>query len=111
MVISCLKFRNLAKVHKVVPRDHQVTLKLTEDQLDNNQKNCQILREDLRLRKIFAKLVPHSFMNEQKAHSITTGENIFQTCHVNPHFLSRIITGNESWIIFSLKFPISKVQF
>jgi hypothetical protein len=110
VAISCLKSRN-TEVHKVVPRDHQVTLKLIKDQLDNNQKkNCQILQEDLGQRKILAKLVPQICMNEQKARSVTTGADVIQTCQINPHFLSCIITGNEFWNILPLKFPISKVQ-
>jgi hypothetical protein len=75
-----------------------MTLKLMEDQLHIKWKNnCQILHEDLGQRKMFAKLVPHSLMNEQLEHSVTTGEDVIQTCQMNPNFVSCIITANESW--------------
>jgi hypothetical protein len=61
----------VVKVHELVARDHQMTLKLMEDQKHINREMLirQILHEDLAKTKIYAKSVPYSVKDEQKERS------------------------------------------
>jgi hypothetical protein len=52
------------EVPQMVARDHQRSLKLIEDQLCSNHKMSSILHEYLEERRVCAKCVPHSFMDE-----------------------------------------------
>jgi hypothetical protein len=61
-----------AKVHKLVERDCQMTLKLMTDQIHINQDMTilQILHEDLAKTKICAKFVPYSVRDRQQEHRV-----------------------------------------
>jgi ribosomal protein S25 len=57
----------IADVRKMVTRDRRFTLRMMSDELNINTETIrQILREDLRKRKICEQFVPHSLTDGQK---------------------------------------------
>jgi hypothetical protein len=57
----------------------------------------QILHEDLRKRKTYAKFVPHRLTDERKQRRLASCQDCIQTCQDNPSFLDCTVTGDESW--------------
>ena len=59
----------------------------------------QILTQDLDMRKVRAKTVPKNLTNEQKANRSDVCLDLLDRLERVPEFFSRIITGDESWIL------------
>jgi hypothetical protein len=69
----------------MVARDHQINIKLMEDELHIDwQMICQTVYKDLGKRKICANFVPYSVMDKQKEHRVKICEHFIQTCQSNP---------------------------
>jgi hypothetical protein len=61
--------------------------------------SCQrILLDELNMRRIAAKFVPHLLNNEQRDHRVQVCTELQQAVRHDPNFLSRVITGDESWV-------------
>jgi histone-lysine N-methyltransferase SETMAR len=89
----------IANVREIVTRDRRLTLRIISDESNINKKTIyQILPEELRKRKICAKVVPHSPKDEQKQRRLTSCQGFIQACQDNPSFLDCIVTGDESWV-------------
>lgn len=56
-----------------------------------------ILHDDLNMRKVCAKFVPHHLTPEQKAQRAHASRNFIEAADMNENFLSNIITGDETW--------------
>ncbi|XP_029646095.1 uncharacterized protein LOC115219930 [Octopus sinensis] len=50
------------------------------------------------IRHIFAKFAPYLLTTEQKEHRIEVCQDFHQCAADDPPFMSRIITGDESWV-------------
>jgi histone-lysine N-methyltransferase SETMAR len=60
---------------------------------------CQeILTENLNMRRIAAKFVPHLLTNDQKQRHVNVCLELQGKANEDTTFISRIITGDESWI-------------
>jgi histone-lysine N-methyltransferase SETMAR len=60
---------------------------------------CQeILIENLNIRHIAAKFVPHLLTNDQKQRHVNLCLEVQEKANKDPTFISRIITRDESWI-------------
>jgi hypothetical protein len=61
--------------------------------------SCQaILTEDLAMRRVAAKSVPWLLSDDQKPRRLEVCEELKQRVEMEPHFMSRIITGDETWV-------------
>lgn len=90
---------SIAKVRELVARDRRMTLRLMAEELNINKETIrQILHEDLGMRKICAKFVPHNLTDEQKQRRVEACEDFVQNCRDNANFLNCIVTGDESWV-------------
>ena len=91
------------KVHKLVERDCQTTLKLMTDQTHINQDTTilQILHEDLAKTKICTKFVPYSVRDEQQGHRVKICEiHIFSIC--TKYYIPSIHNNvSVQWYIYS----------
>jgi len=65
--------------------------------LDRNAVH-RILTDHLHMRKICAKLVPKNLSVEQKANQLEICQDLEGRLKIEPNFLDKVITGDESWV-------------
>jgi hypothetical protein len=66
----------------------------------------KILTENLNMRRFSTKFVPTLLTSDQKQWHINTCLELWEKANNDKNFISRIITGDESWILF----PKSKMK-
>ena len=64
----------------------------------NSQRVWTINMEELRMRKICAKMVPRLLTDQQKERRVQVCQDILTRLETDPTCLGRTITGDESWI-------------
>jgi hypothetical protein len=64
----------------------------------NKKAIRQILHDDLRKRKTYAKFVSHRLKDEWKQRRLASCQDCIQTCQDNPSFLDCTLTGDELWV-------------
>ena len=91
---------NVERVRSLVRPDHRLTLIMISSELNLNQFTVhQILTQDLDMRKVCAKMVPKNLTTEQKASRRDVCLDLLDRLEREPEFFSRVITGDESWIL------------
>ena len=91
---------NVERVRSIVRSDRQLTLRMINSELNLNQFTVhQILTQDLDIRKMCAKMVPKNLTTEQKANRRDVCLDFLDRLQREPEFFSRVITGDESWIL------------
>ena len=63
----------------------------------NRKRVHQILREELGMQKVCAKLVPKNLTPEQKARRVELCEE-WMNADLEEGILNRVVTGDESWV-------------
>jgi len=58
----------------------------------------QILTEDLGNKRVAAKFVLRLLSPEQKEFHAAVAQDLLETANNDPHFLKKVITGDESWV-------------
>ena len=58
----------------------------------------EILTEDLQMRHVSAKFVPHLLTAEQKDDRMSICADLRKRAQNDPNFMSSVITGDESWV-------------
>ena len=87
---------NVESVRSLMRSDRRLTLRTISSELNLNRYTVhQILTRDLEMRKVCAKMVPKNLKTEQKANR----RDLLYRIEREPEFFSRIITGDESWIL------------
>jgi len=74
-----------------------VRMIVEETGLDRNAFH-RILTDHLHMQKICAKLVPKNLSVEQKANQLETCQDLQGRLKIEPNFLDKVITGDESWV-------------
>jgi len=91
---------NVERVRSLVKSDRQLILRMISSELYLNRFTVhQILTQDLDMRKVCAKMVPKNLTTEQKANWRAVCLDLLDCLERKPEFFSRIITGDESWIL------------
>lgn len=91
--------KNVERVRVLVRSDRRLTLRLMSGELNLNRFTLhQILTQDLSMRKVCAKMVPKNLTIEQKDNQKNMCLDLLDRIENDPNFLSRVITGDESWI-------------
>ena len=91
---------NVERVRSLVRSDHRLTLRMISSELNLNWFTVhQILTQGLDMRKVCTKMVPKNLMAEQKASWRDVCLDLLDRLEREPEFFSRIITGDESWIL------------
>ena len=80
--------------------DRRLTLRIIGSELNLNRFTVhQILTQDLDKRKVCAKMVPKNLTTDQKANRRDVCLDLLDRLQREPEFFSRVITGDESWIL------------
>jgi len=91
---------NVERVRSLVRSDQQLTLRIISSELNLNRFTVhQILTQDLDIRKVCATMVPKNLMTKQKANWRDVCLDLLDRLEREPEFFSRVITGDESWIL------------
>jgi len=87
---------NIAKIHKIVCENCQLTVRSIAEQVNINRETVRkILTEDLDMRKVCAKMVPKQLTKEQKQRRVTICQDLLESQN---DILGRVITGDETWV-------------
>ena len=94
------KRTSVETVRSLVRSDRQLTLRMISNELNLSRFTVhQILTQDLYMIKVCAKMVPKNLTTEQKANQRDVCFDLLDRLEREPEFFSRVITGDESWIL------------
>ena len=80
--------------------DRRLPLRMISSDLNLNRFTVhKILTQDLDMRKVWAKMVPKNLTTEQTADRRDVCLDLLDRLEREPEFFSRVITGDESWIL------------
>jgi hypothetical protein len=86
-------------VREKIRADRRLTIREIAEEVNISFGSCQaILTEDLAMRRVAAKFVPRLLSDDQKSRRLEVCEELKQRVEMEPHFMSRIITGDETWV-------------
>ena len=90
---------NVEHVREKVRSDRRLTVRMIADELSmNSERVWRIITEDLGMRKVCAKMVPRLLNDGQKENRVQVCQDILKQLEITPDLLSRVVTGDESWI-------------
>ena len=91
---------NVENVREKVCSDHRLTVRMIPNELSmNSERLWRVITEDLKMRKICTKMASRLLNDRQKEHRVQVCQDILKRLETEPDLLSRIVAGEESWII------------
>ena len=91
--------KNVETIRWLVHEDRPRTIKEIAPIVNVSYGTVQtILTCDLNMHRVAAKFVPRLLTPEQKEHRVAICEELRQRALDDPSFMSRVITGDESWV-------------
>ena len=98
--VSILTEKNVATVKTLMEEEAPYTLQEIEELSGIHSSSVlKILSEQLGLRKICARWVPHLLTDEQKQSRVRLASQVIEKYDkCDPHHLEEIVTGDETWI-------------
>jgi hypothetical protein len=92
--------KNGAEVREVIRENRRRTIQDVCNILVLSYGTCQrILSDELNMRRIAAKFVPRLLTDDQKQHRLVVCMELKEQVRNDPDFLSKVVTGDESWIM------------
>ena len=86
-------------VQRLVKEDRRLTVREISDDLNISIGSCHsILTQDLGMRRVAAKFVPRLLTDDQKQSRLSGSSDLLQCVEEDPDFLTKIITGDETWV-------------
>jgi hypothetical protein len=89
---------NVQKIRELIQEDRCRIIHELADTVGISYGVCQILTENLNMRRIVAKLVSRLLTNDQKQRRVNVCLELREKAKEAPTFIYRIITGEESLI-------------
>jgi histone-lysine N-methyltransferase SETMAR len=100
---------NISKVSELISSDRRRTVRELAEMTGIPKTTVdRILVQDLQLKCVSARWVPHLLTDENRAERVRCARNFFRMMRSNPGFLDRIITADETWLHYTT--PESKTQ-
>ena len=89
---------NIKKIHDAIMFDRCQTIDKLEALTGVSWSSCQrILTEELQMKRVAVKFVPRLLSEDQRANHLDVCREMIDQLKTDPNFLSKIITGDESW--------------
>ena len=90
----------MIKFNELILEDRRISAKSIAEQLAVSRERVgYIIREDLDMRKLFAKWVPKCLNADQKRQLCQSSEQVLEFFRGDPNdFLSRLVTLDETWL-------------
>lgn len=90
---------NIEHVRCALLKDRRITVRMIAEELSISKDTVwAIITEDLQMRKVCAKMVPKILTEDQKGRRLYICEDVVERINNDPSLLSRVVTGDESWI-------------
>jgi len=91
--------KNVETIQRLVHEDRRRTIKDIATIVNMSYGTVRtILTCDLNMHRVAAKFVPRLLNPEQKEHRVAICQELCQHAVDDPSFMSRVITGDESWV-------------
>jgi len=91
--------QNVEVVQAVMAKDRWLSVGIIAEETGLNKNAIhRILTEHLHMQKICAKSVPKNLSVEQKANRLEICQDLLGRLKIEPNFLHKVITGDESWV-------------
>ena len=98
--ISSTNDQNVEVVRAVMAEDRRLSVRMIAEEMGLDKSAVhRILTDHLHMRKICAKLVPKNLPVEQKANRLEICQDLLGRLEIEPDFLDKVITGDESWML------------
>jgi hypothetical protein len=96
-VAQLLKLLHEFKIH--IRQDRSRTIRDIAEEVEVGYGTCQsVLREELGMHHVAAKFVPRTLAADQKQQRVNVCTELRQLASDDETFLSRVMTGDESWV-------------
>src|SRR5215468_520408 len=96
---SCTTPETFARIQKLICQDRCLTIRDIAEEVEVGYGTCQrVLTEQLCMHRVAAKFVPRILTADQKQQRVNVCTGLRQLASNDETFLSRVITGDESWV-------------
>ena len=96
---SCTTPETIARIQEIILQDRRRTIRDIAEEVDVGYGTCQrVLMEELGLQRVAAKFVPRILTADQIQQRVSVCTELRQLASDDETFLSRVITGDESWV-------------
>jgi len=96
---SCTTPETVARIQELLRQDRRLTIRDIAEEMEVGYGTCQrVLTEELGMYRAAAKFVPRILTANQKQQRVNICTEIRQLASNDETFLSRVITGDESWV-------------
>ena len=96
---SCTTPETVARIQELVCQDQRQTIHGIAEEVGIGHGTCQqVLMEELGMHCVAAKFVPRILIADQKQQRVNLCTELRQLASDDETFLSRVITGDESWV-------------
>ena len=96
---SCTTAETVARIQELIYQDRHRTICDIAEEVKVGYGTCQrVLTEELGMHRVGAKFVPRILTADQKQQHVNVCTELRQLASNNETFLSRVITGDESWV-------------
>ena len=90
---------NVEKISQIVRKDRRLSVRMIAESVNIDKDTAwKILREDLNMKKVCAKMVPRVLTPEQKERRKECCVDILQQLDADPNLFHKVITCDETWI-------------
>ena len=97
--ISLKNDQNVEVVRAMTAKDRRLSVRtIAEETGLETSAVHRILTDRLHMQKICSKLVPKNLSVEQKANRLEICQDLLGRLEIEPNFLDKVITGDESWV-------------
>jgi len=95
---SCTAPERVAQIQQLIHQDRCRTIHDIAEEVGVGYETCQrVLTEELGMHHVAAKFVPRILTADQKQQHINVCTELHQLTSNDETFLSRVLTGDESW--------------
>ncbi len=101
------------RVQELVNEDRRKSVRKIAQKTGVNRMTVhQVLRKDLKMNKVTSKFVPRVLTQEMKDRRVHDCEENLRMFQEDPHFLEKIVTGDESWVsVFEMETKKASMQW
>jgi hypothetical protein len=90
---------NVDKVRTLVRNDRRLSIRIVAFELTVDKETVrQILTENLKMKKVCAKMVPKNLSEDQKLNREEMCQNVLEKTEEDPDFLNSVVTCDETWL-------------
>jgi len=96
---SCTTPETVARIQEIIRQDRRRTIRDIAGEMDVGYGTCQrVLTEELGMQRVAAKFVLRILTADQLHQRVSVCTELRQLATDDETFLSRVITGDESWV-------------